>query len=262
MLFLLLFPGRARTETQHPLEEREFVGIPFVRIPAGCFQMGSPITESGRDPDEGPVHEVCLDSFWMGKHEVTQGQWMVLMGRNPSHFKLGEHYPVEQVNWEDIQIFIQKLNARNEGHFRLPTEAEWEYAARAGTTTPFCFGSQIQADTQANYNGKTPYGAGPKGVFRHSTTQVGSFLANSFGLHDLHGNLSEWVQDWYCDDFYGSVEGRQKNPVCRNDASGFHLLRGGSWYDSAVNLRSADRGWSTSDNRYASIGFRLARSLE
>lgn len=241
-------------------QEREVVGMAFVEIPAGCFQMGSPMTEVHRDPDEGPVHEVCLDSFWMGKFEVTQGEWMRIMGRNSARFKLGENYPVEQVNWEEIQFFLQKLNARGEGFFSLPTEAQWEYAARAGTTTPFYFGGHILADTQANYNGKKPYGDGVKGVYRNSTIPVGSFAPNRFGLYDMHGNVSEWVQDWYCDHFYQTVEARQKNPICQDDSSGFHLLRGGSWYDEGRSLRVADRGWSTSDNRYASLGFRLAWS--
>lgn len=216
-----------------PGEEREFAGIPFVWIPAGCFKMGSPSSEKDRRDNEGPVHKVCLDGFWMGKYEVTQGEWKKIMGNNPSKFQKGDDYPVELVSWNDTQEFIKKINNRGADHFRLPTEAEWEYACRAETTTPFHFGNTISADTEANYDGNYPYGNGPKGKSRASTTPVGSFPANAFGLYDMHGNVMEWVEDWYDEKFYASSDASKKNPLCKNHASGVRVLRGGSWYGGA-----------------------------
>ncbi|MBF0214507.1 MAG: formylglycine-generating enzyme family protein [Magnetococcales bacterium] len=240
-----------------PVETREFSGIPFVHLPAGCFAMGSPENEAGRDPDEGPVHEVCLDGFWIGRSEVTQGDWLRIAGRNPAHFALSEHHPVERVSWEDVQAFIRKLDALGEGPFRLPSEAEWEYAARGNVRGPFAFGASLSAESQANFNGHAGRESG--GVYRQSTTAVGRFPANGWGLFDMHGNVSEWVRDWYCEGFYRLLEPGRKNPVCLDDASGCHVLRGGSWYDEAIHLRLADRGWSTPENRHATIGFRLVR---
>ncbi|MBF0165591.1 MAG: formylglycine-generating enzyme family protein [Magnetococcales bacterium] len=240
------------------VEERSFAGIAFMHIPAGCFVMGSPENEPGRDADEGPPHEVCLDGFWLGRHEVTQGEWLRVMGDNPAHFALSEHHPVERVSWEQTREFIRRLDALGEGPFRLPSEAEWEYAARAGTRTPYAFGATLDAATQANFDGHPPMERSGK-LRRRNTTPAGSFPANGWGLFDMHGNVSEWVRDWYCEAFYRMLEPRRKNPVCLDDSSGFHVLRGGSWYDDATRLRSADRGWSTPDNRHASIGFRLAR---
>ncbi|MBF0341274.1 MAG: formylglycine-generating enzyme family protein [Magnetococcales bacterium] len=253
---LILIQLQARAEGEP--EERVAAGMGFVRLPAGCFQMGSPADESGRDEDEGPLHEVCLDGFWMQRREVTQGEWLRLAGRNPAHFALSEHHPVEQVSWEDVQGFIRKLNTLGEGSFRLPTEAEWEYAARAGRQTPYAFGATLDAGTQANFNGRQ--GQDEKGLFRQSTTPAGSFPPNAWGVHDMHGNVSEWVADWYCEGFYRWLKPGHKNPLCQDDASGFRLLRGGSWYDHAPHLRAADRGWSTPENRHATIGFRLVWS--
>ncbi|MBF0270743.1 MAG: formylglycine-generating enzyme family protein [Magnetococcales bacterium] len=241
-----------------PVEERLFAGIPFVHIPAGCFGMGSPAGEAGRDGDEGPQHEVCLNGFWLGRHEVTQGQWLRVMGNNPAHFALSEHHPVERVSWEETQAFIRKLDGLGDGPFRLPSEAEWEYAARAGSKTLYAFGATLDPARQANFKGHALRKG--EGVYRQSTTPVGHFPANGWGLFDMHGNVSEWVRDWYCPAVYREVEPGRKNPVCLDDSSGLRVLRGGSWYDEAIYLRSADRGWSTPENRHATIGFRLARS--
>ncbi|MEO5346333.1 MAG: formylglycine-generating enzyme family protein [Magnetococcus sp. YQC-9] len=239
-------------------EERDFVGMPFVHLPGGCFVMGSPEGEFGRDLDEGPRHEVCLDGYWIGRHEVTQGEWLRVMDNNPAHFALSEHHPVERVSWEEAQKFIRTLNGMGEGVFRLPTEAEWEYAARAGSDTPYAFGTSLDAEQQANFREQGVFNPGK--VFRRATTPVERFPPNAWGLYDMHGNVSEWVADWYCDDFYTKLAPQQRNPICVDSAKGFRVLRGGSWYDKAVNLRSADRGWSTPDNRHVSIGVRLARS--
>lgn len=240
------------------IEAREFAGMPFVHLSGGCFWMGSPVGEAGRDIDEGPRHEVCLDGFWIGRHEVTQGEWLRVMGNNPAHFGVSEHHPVERVNWVDVQKYIRRLNESGEGGFRLPTEAEWEYAARAGTESPFAFGASLDAEKQANFRDQTLLH--PEGVFRRTTTPVERFPPNGWGLFDMHGNVTEWVEDWYMVDFYSKSSPRQKNPICNDSSSGLRVLRGGSWYDKAVNLRAADRGWSTPDNRHVSIGLRLARS--
>ncbi|GAK53549.1 All3226 protein [Candidatus Moduliflexus flocculans] len=218
-------------------------GMEFVYIPAGQFMMGSPESEEGRYDDESPLHKVSLaEGFWMGKYPVTQAEWQKIMGNNPSHFK-GERRPVETVSWNDAQEFLQKLNAtvgagsEPAPTFRLPSEAEWEYACRAGTTTPFSFGETISTD-QANYNGNYIYGSGKKGVYREQTTDVGSFPPNAFGVYDMHGNVWEWCQDSYASysetptdgSAYGSLgDGKTK------------LLRGGSWLNQPSYARSAAR---------------------
>ena len=229
-------------------------GMEFVKIPGGCFQMGSPESEKDRGSDEGPVHEVCVDGFWLGKYEVTQGQWQAVMGENPSRFKKGDNYPVEKVSWNATQEFFKKLNARGSGRFRLPTEAEWEYACRAGTTTPFHFGETISADTQANYDGNYPYGGGSKEKYRKSTTPVGSFPSNAWGLHDMHGNVWEWVQDKYDEKAYQKHE--RRNPIYEESGSR-RVFRGGSWNDNARYLRCADRGRSVAGNGDNNLGLRV-----
>ena len=228
-------------------------GMKFVWVPKGCFQMGSPSGESERNSDEGPVHRVCVDGFWMGKYEVTQGEWQKIMGNNPSRFKKVFNYPVEKVSWDDCQSFIRKLNARSNKTFRLPTEAEWEYACRAGTTTPFSFGSTISTD-QANYNGNYTYGYSRQGVYRKSTVSVGSFRSNAFGLYDMHGNVWEWCSDWYDKDYYKKRVGQ--NPQGASSGS-FRVLRGGCWDYGPGGVRSAYRFRFSPGNRGSYLGFRL-----
>ena len=228
-------------------------GMEFVYVPKGCFQMGS------NDYDnEKPVHKVCLDGFWMGKYEVTQAQWEAVMKNNPSYFK-GADRPVEQVSWNDAQTFLQKLNATVETHgraslqFRLPSEAEWEYAARAGTTTPFYFGETISTD-QANYDGNYTYGNGKKGVYRQQTTDVGSFPNNAFGLYDMHGNVWEWVADTWHDNYNGAPnDGSIWGDLGDKKAK---VLRGGSWIDLPGSLRCAGRGRYVPDVDNYLLGFR------
>ena len=234
-------------------------GMEFVFVPGGCFQMGSPESEDDRSGDEGPRHKVCLDGFWMGKFEVTQAQWETVMGDNPSDFT-GADRPVEQVSWHDAQAFLKQLNASVETHgraslqFRLPSEAEWEYAARAGTTTPFFFGETISVD-QANYDGNYTYGKGNKGVYREQTTDVGSFPPNDFGLYDLHGNVWEWVADTYHDNYKGAPT---DGSVWGNLGDGkAKVLRGGSWYYNPNDCRSALRNRDDPDGRNGDIGARV-----
>ena len=230
----------------------ETTGMEFVFVPGGCFQMGS----NDGCSDEKPVHKVCLDGFWMGKYEVTQAQWETVMGDNPSRFK-GADRPVEQVSWNDAQAFLK--NFRSLGDFgnltpRLPTEAEWEYAARAGTTTPFFFGETISVD-QANYDGNYTYGKGNKGVYREQTTDVGSFPPNDFGLYDLHGNVWEWVADTYHDNYKGAPT---DGSVWGNLGDGkAKVLRGGSWDSNPDTCRSANRNRNAPGSRYNDVGARV-----
>ena len=225
------------------------VEMRFVRIAPGTFARGSTPTEPGRDRDEGPVHEVMLTrAFFLGVHEVTQAQWTAVMGSNPAVFRRGPEAPrrpVESVSWEDCQRFIARLNARGVGRFRLPTEAEWEYAARAGSTTRF------------------PWGDDPKEFVTHVhawansrsyaiTHPVGEKPPNAWGLHDLHGNVWEW-----CSDGYGPYpEGPQRDPVGPPEGRE-RVFRGGSWYDFPVSLRSANRHRHRPDGRYTAVGLRL-----
>ncbi|MBC8553284.1 MAG: formylglycine-generating enzyme family protein, partial [Candidatus Brocadiales bacterium] len=211
-------------------------GMEFVWINPGRFSMGSPSNEENRDSDESQHTVKITQGFWLGKYEITQGEWKKVMGSNPSKFKnCGKNCPVEQISWEDVQEYIKKMNRQGNGKFRLPTEAEWEYAARAGTSTPFSFGATIRPD-QVNYDGNYPYGKAAKGKYRKKTVRVGSLPANAWGLHEMHGNVWEWVEDWYGDYPTGTVT----NP--RGPASGsFRVPRGGSWSNNAGYCRSACR---------------------
>jgi formylglycine-generating enzyme required for sulfatase activity len=232
------------------------LGMKFAWIPPGSFVMGSPKEEAGRVENE-TQHKVTLTKgFYMGVYTVTQEEWQAVMGNNPSLIKGEKNLPVEQVSWDDCQEFIKKLREKDKKPYRLPTEAEWEYACRAGTKTPFCFGDTISTD-QANYNGNQIYGTGKKGVYRQKTTPVGSFPANAWGLYDTHGNLWEWCQDWRGDYPQNDVVDPQ-GP----DAGQYRVLRGGSWNLSPVLCRSANRGGVGPGSRYGLIGFRLCFCLD
>jgi formylglycine-generating enzyme required for sulfatase activity len=240
--------------------ERACVGaqcIELVPVPGGSFLMGSVAGEAERSTDEGPQHRVTLRPFLLGRYEVTQGQWQALMGRNPSHFKrCGEDCPVENVSWHDAQAFIRKLNQATGRHYRLPSEAEWEYAARAGTSTPFSTGWVLTA-AQANFNATGSYGGSAPGPYRKTTLRVGSFEPNAFGLHDLHGNVWEWVQDRYARGYYGAPQdGSAWEPA---DHGPRRVLRGGSWADAPEALRSAFRGTLAPELRLSGVGLRIAR---
>ena len=232
-------------------------GMVFMWIPAGRFMMGSPNSEEGRFSDESPVHEVRFaQGFWMGKYPVTQAEWQTIMGNNPSRFT-GANRPVEQVSWNDAQAFLK--NFRSLGDFgnltpRLPSEAEWEYACRAGTTTPFYFGDTISAD-QANYDGNYTYGKGKKGVYREQTTDVGSFPPNAFGLCDMHGNVWEWCADTWHENYDGAPS---DGSIWGNLGDGkAKLLRGGSWYGNPNHCRSAGRYWYVPDIGCHNLGARV-----
>jgi formylglycine-generating enzyme required for sulfatase activity len=229
-------------------------GITLVEIPAGTFQMGSPASEPSRGEDE-LRHEVRITrAFLIGRYEVTQAEWRILMGTSPSHFSAcGPRCPVEQVNYFEVEDFLRRLNsARSARHYRLPTEAEWEYACRAGTTTTFSTGANLTTD-QANYNGTFPYAGFPKGAYREHPTPVGSFPLNRWGLGDMHGNVWEWTSDWYGS--YGA--GPETDP--RGPASGEKkVIRGGSWYFDANSARCALRYTHAPQDRGFSLGFRIA----
>ena len=207
----------------------------FVWIPPGSFVMGSPKQEKERFEDE-TQHKVTLTKgFYMGVYTVTQEQWKLVMGNNPSHFKGEKNLPVDMVSWNDCQEFIKKLREKDKKLYRLPTEAEWEYACRAGTITPFHFGETISTD-QANYDGNFIYGTGKKGMCREKTTPVGGFPANAWGLYDMHGNVWQWCQDWYSD--YPQKDVVDPQGAEKGD---FRVLRGGSWSIHPEYGRSACR---------------------
>lgn len=230
-------------------------GVPFkmLRIPAGEFQMGSPSNEPQRVDNETQHQVRITKDFWISETEVSQGLWKAVMGSNPSHFRnCGDACPVEQVSWDDCQEFIRKLNGIVSGGFRLPTEAEWEYACRAGTTKPFNTGSCLNTD-QANYNGNYPLSGCSKGEYRKRTIRVGSFAPNAWGLYDMHGNVWEWCEDWYRGDYPSASA---TDPVGPSSIPA-RVIRGGSWWLFAADCRSASRLGHLSSLRKSYLGFRL-----
>jgi formylglycine-generating enzyme required for sulfatase activity len=254
----------------------EVVKLRMMLIPSGTFIMGSPDQELDRTEAESPQHEVTISQFFMGKYPVTQAQWRIVAGMpkverelkmDPSFYK-GDNLPVESVSWYDAVEFCKRLTIHTNREYRLPSEAEWEYACRAGTTTPFHFGETITTDL-ANYRGIDWeiggttylgfYGSGPRGEYREKTTPVARFgVANNFGLCDMHGNVWEWCADHW----YESYEGAPADgSVWLDDANEKkYILRGGSWLDFPRDCRSAYRDGNApgSDDRY--IGFRVCCS--
>jgi len=231
----------------------------FRWIEPGSFVMGSPAHEPEREAwGKETQHDVRLSKgLWLAETSVSQELWQFVMRNNPARF-LGRELPVESVSWEDVQVFLQRLNAMVPGlAARLPTEAEWEYACRAGTTTPFAFGNQISPE-QVNYNGSCPYQGGCKALFRRQTVPVGSLPANAWGLHEMHGNLWEWCHDWWQEDLgYDAA----LNPQGLEQGE-FRVVRGGSWFLSGRGVRSAVRGRFAPDFRNDRLGFRIARDHE
>ncbi|NET58298.1 MAG: SUMF1/EgtB/PvdO family nonheme iron enzyme [Symploca sp. SIO2E6] len=246
------------------------VMLEMVAIPGGSFEMGSPATEKQRDGDEGPQHSVTIKPFYLGKFTVTQAQWRTVaaldkvsrdLNPDPSRFK-GDNLPVEKVSWYDTQEFLARLSTKTGRTYRLPSEAEWEYACRADTTTTFHFGETITTDL-ANYNGNFTYGSGPVGEYRQKTTMAGSFqVANAFGLYDMHGNVWEWCEDHWHDNYNGAPSNGSPWLDKSENENDNHslLLRGGSWVSNPRYCRSANRGRDNPDYRNNNIGFRVAVS--
>ncbi|MCC5617946.1 formylglycine-generating enzyme family protein, partial [Nostoc sp. CHAB 5836] len=197
--------------------------------------------------------QVKVPEFFMGKYEITQAQYQAIMGSNPSNFQ-GEKRPVEQVNWDDAVEFCKKLSQKTGKTYRLPSEAEWEYACRARTTTPFYFGETITTDL-VNYNGNNPYGSAPKGEYRGQTTDVGKFPPNAFGLYDMHGNIWEWCQDVYNSNYQNAPKDGSAWLTVKNN--NLKLLRGGSWVSFVWLCRSAARDRLARVNRSNNVGFRV-----
>jgi formylglycine-generating enzyme required for sulfatase activity len=218
----------------------------MVVIPAGRFLMGSPASEPGRDDVEGPQRWVDVPRFAMGKFEVTQGQWQAVMGSNPSRFSnCGMNCPVENVSWNDVQEFVRRLSQRTGQNYRLPSEAEWEYAARAGTATAYFWGDGFD-DQRANSGSST-------------TVAVGRYPANAFGLHDMHGNVWEWVEDVWHNNYTGAPSDGSARITGGNQAQ--RVLRGGSWFNSQQILRSANRLRFAPNNGFYGTGVRIARTF-
>ena len=243
-------------------------GMKLTLIPAGTFTMGSPTGEAERSTDEGPTHTVRITQpFYMGVYEVTQAEYESVMGTNPSSFsKTGDgkskvsgmdtgKFPVENVSWEDAQEFCRKLSVKDGQTYRLPTEAEWEYACRANTTTPFHFGSTLNGD-KANVDGTAPYGTTTKGKYLQRVTTVGAYAKNDFGLYDMNGNVWEWCEDVYDESAYGKRSGTTSDPKVTSGSTS-RVLRGGSWNDNARDTRSAFRVRNAPDNRAIDLGFRV-----
>jgi len=215
-------------------------------IPPGRFLMGSPKDEVRRHADEQQHWVTLTRGFWLGETAVTQREWEAVMGENPSRFK-GEQHPVDSVSWNDCAEFLKRAPLE----LRLPTEAEWEYACRAGTQTPFSFGENITTD-QVNYDGNSPYPGGAKGEYRRKTVPVRSLPPNEWGLYEMHGNTWEWCSDRY--DNYPTKE--QRDPV-GPETGIYRVLRGGSWLNCAWYCRSAQRLGTLPNYRWNDLGFRL-----
>jgi formylglycine-generating enzyme required for sulfatase activity len=238
------------------------IGLEMVAIPSGKFMMGSPETERGRWKDESPQHEVTVEPFFIGKYPITQAQWKSIASTpqidrelklDPSDFK-GDNLPVENVSWDDATEFCQRLSRATGRGYRLPTEAEWEYACRAGTTTPFYFGETITGKL-ANYNSDDIYLQERKVKSKGKTTPVGNFPPNAFGLHDMHGNVCEWCLDNWHDNYQGApTDGSAWSDREEND---MYVLRGGSWNFNPRLCRSATRLNYIPGDRLINIGFRV-----
>jgi formylglycine-generating enzyme required for sulfatase activity len=238
------------------------VDLDLVQIPAGSFDMGS-----DEHDHEKPIHRVTVPEFFMGKYPVTQAQWQAVaklkqknreLDADPSRFK-GADRPVEKVSWDDAVEFCDRLSQHTGNHYRLPSEAEWEYACRAGTTTPFHCGATIDVSI-ANYDGNSTYGKGKKGECREQTTPVGTFPANPWGLFDCHGNVREFCADNWHDNYKGAPTDGSAWTTGGNTE--YPMDRGGSWINDPVNVRSSQRNsYYTRVNRLDLCGFRVVLSV-
>ncbi len=229
------------------------VKIQLCFCPHGSFTMGSPAAEAERTNVENQVKVNLTQAFWLARTEFTQAQWRAILGANGSHFK-GDNMPADTISWEAAQACIAELNAKvplKDWVWALPTEAQWEYGCRAGTSTPFSFGAVLNGE-EANCDGTVPYGTTSKGPSLQKTAPVGSYAPNAWGLHDMHGNVSEWCADAYSDELLGGT-----NPT-GPDTSSARVHRGGSWGSSASRSRSASRYWAVPEHGNSQVGFRPA----
>jgi formylglycine-generating enzyme required for sulfatase activity len=281
---------RWRGRTQAFVERQAGLVLTLLRIPAGEFVMGSPVAEPEHSNSEGPQHRVRLGEFLIGQTPITQAQWREVarwqppegerwgreLKQNPSRFQnrdgqgearllKGEtstdDRPVEQVSWEEAMEFCNRLTQRTGRRYSLPSEAQWEYACRAGTSTPFHFGETMTPEL-ANYDGNYSYANGPKGEFRRQTTPVGMFAANAWGLQDMHGNVLEWCLDHWHETYEGApVDGSawldDEGPTAAEDSEKDRLLRGGSWLYDPGYCRSAHRSLGRPDIASNGVGFRV-----
>jgi eukaryotic-like serine/threonine-protein kinase len=239
------------------------IHLPMVLIPPGEFLMGAPADELDGRNDERPQHLVSITQpFFMSQCPITQAQWQVLMGNNPAHFTGNVNLPVESVNWQDAQEFCRRLSDKTNHSYGLPSEAQWEYACRAGTTTPFHFGKTIDAEIanyraeDSNYSGK--YDQGAFGLFRKQTTPVGSMrVSNAFGLYDMHGNVWEWCEDDWHDDYEEAPTDGSAWIASTSSQNSLKVLRGGSWFFNPRYCRSACRSRGGLGNRSNGLGFRV-----
>ncbi len=277
LLLLILSFNPARPEPGGQAEKSAIdkfitngIGMKLALIPAGKFLMGSPADEKDRDPDE-LQHEVAITKpFYMGVYEVTQAEYEKVMGKNPSFFnrKSGgsQEHPVDQVEFPEAEDFCRRLSQfaaeKQAGRvYRLPTEAEWEYACRASTTMVYHFGDTLSTKL-ANFDGRVPYGGAEKGNFLGKTVKVGSYPPNAFGLYDMHGNVWEWCADFYDETYYSkSPKEDPKGPAQGVLPTGygnfFHVVRGGCWLDDARGCRAAYRFRYMPSDRYRLVGFRV-----
>ena len=222
-------------------------GIEFVFVMGGCFDMGDNFGDEYAN--EKPVHEVCVDNFYIGKHEVTQEQWADVMDKNPSCYKSGNNYPVESVSWSDVQGFINKLNQKTGENYRLPTEAEWEYAARSGGKR-----EKFSGINEKSRLGSYAWYTKNSG---NKTHPVGQKKPNGIGIYDMTGNVWEWCQDWYGRYYYrDSPKDNPKGP----SSAPLLVIRGGSWSNGPMHLRASRRDYSAPGHGHSNRGFRLART--
>jgi formylglycine-generating enzyme required for sulfatase activity len=258
---------QSRTLTaRYYTELLDFTELDMISIPGGSYMMGSPEAENDRYGNESPQHLVTVAPFYMGRYPVTQMQWQFVAGlpsikqrleQNPSQFK-GDNRPVEQVSWYDAVEFCARLSEYTGRAYRLPSEAEWEYACRSHTKTPFWFGDTITAE-MANYDASKIYGKGQKGECRDATTSVDCFgFVNQFGLSDMHGNIYEWCDDQWHLDYKGAPETGSSWADLVVHESSFKVLRGGAVGKPPGLCRSASRAFNAANARHSLNGFRLA----
>ena len=262
MTVLLIHQEHKKTQYfREPLTDK--TSLEMILIPKGNFLMGSPPQEEGRQSSEGPQEDVTISQFFMGRYPITQAQWRAVVENtsgeqqltpNPSYFE-DDLRPVEKVSWFDAMEFCERLSQKTGRKYRLPTEAEWEYACRAGTTTPFHFGETI-TDKLANLNAVSTYGESKAGKYRGKTTRVNEFNhANAFGLSDMHGNVWEWCLDFWHDDY--SEAPRDGSVWLTGGNENYRIVRGGSWHGSPQGCRCARRDGLSPDGADDNLGFRV-----